>query len=70
MKDRLRNYGLWVSVIALIPMILELFGVDVMPEQFEQVGMGILSVLVMAGILNNPTTSSKWFLDDKKEKED
>lgn len=66
MSKRLKNYGLWVSVIALIPMILELFGVDVMPEKFAELGNGILAVLVMAGIINNPTTETKGFLDDKK----
>lgn len=63
--SRFRNYGLWVSIAALIPMILKVFGVDVIPEDYENIVQTILSILVMAGILNNPTTKTKGFKDDK-----
>ena len=65
-KSRLRNYGLWVSIAALIPMILKGFGINILPENYDEIITTILSILVMAGILNNPTTETKWFLDDGK----
>lgn len=63
-KERFKNYGLWAAILALIPMVLELFGITLVPEKYKQVCVAILSILVMAGILNNPNTECKWFLDD------
>ncbi|GAB6167650.1 hypothetical protein JCM1393_01100 [Clostridium carnis] len=64
--SRFRNYGLWVSIAALIPMVLNLFGIKVIPEEYQTITNTILSILVAAGLLNNPTTTSKWFRDDCK----
>lgn len=66
-KDRLRNYGLWISVAALIPMVLKGFNINILPENYDQIIIAILSILVMAGILNNPTTECRGFLDDSGE---
>ncbi|MGL4874988.1 MAG: holin [Clostridium sp.] len=66
--SRFKNYGLWVSVAALVPMVLKGFGVDVLPENYNEIITAGLGILVMAGILNNPTTVSKGFLDDKETK--
>lgn len=63
--SRFKNYGLWVSVCALVPMVFKAFGVDTLPENYNDIVYAILSILVMAGILNNPTTNNKGFLDDK-----
>ena len=63
-KERFRNYGLWAAIRALVPMVLELFGITLVPEKYKEVCMAVLSILVMAGILNNPNTECKWFLDD------
>ncbi|HEY5525281.1 MAG TPA: holin, partial [Clostridium sp.] len=30
-KSRFRNYGLWVSIAALVPMLLKGAGVDILP---------------------------------------
>ncbi|WP_297520415.1 holin [uncultured Clostridium sp.] len=64
---RLKNYGLWVSVLALAPMLLDGFGVDILPANYEIITTAVLGILVTAGILNNPTTSNKGFLDDGKK---
>lgn len=66
-KDRLRNYGLWISVAALIPMVLKGFNINILSENYDQIIIAILSILVMAGILNNPTTECRGFLDDSGE---
>lgn len=67
-SSRFRNYGLWVSIAALIPMVLQGFGLDILPENYKEIVNAILTILVMAGILNNPTTLNRWFLDDKNYK--
>lgn len=64
--SRFKNYGLWVSILALIPMILSAFGVHIVPEEYQTITNTILSILVALGIVNNPTTQAKWFNDDKR----
>lgn len=64
--SRFKNYGLWVSILALIPMILGVFGVHIVPEEYQTITNTILSILVALGIVSNPTTQAKWFNDDKR----
>lgn len=66
-RDRLKNYGLWISVAALIPMVLKGFNINILPDNYDQIVTAILSILVMAGILSDPTTECKGFLDDSNE---
>lgn len=66
--SRLKNYGLWTSIIAFIPLVLEGFGVEILPDNYQAIATAFLGILVTAGILNNPTTSNKGFLDDGDDK--
>lgn len=66
--SRFRNYGFWLSIAALIPLLLNAFGVDFIPEEYEAIVNAVLAVLVAAGIINNPTTESKWYVDDTVNK--
>lgn len=63
--SRLKNYGLWVSILSAIPLVLKSFGVNIIPDDYNTVITTVLSILVALGILNNPTTAAKWYLDDK-----
>lgn len=65
--SRFKNYGLWVSILALIPMILSAFGVKVVAEEYQAITNLVLSILVTLGIVNNPTTNCKWYVDDKSK---
>jgi C1A family cysteine protease len=67
-KSRLKNYGLWISVIALIPMICKGFGLNILPDNYNEIATAILGILVFLGILNNPTTVTNGFKDDKEIK--
>lgn len=67
--SRFKNYGLWVSIFALIPLVLQGFGIDVLPGNYEEIVVALLGVLVMAGILNNPTSENTGYLDDKTKEE-
>jgi uncharacterized membrane protein len=70
-NNRWRNAGLYVSVISFIPILLEAFGVTVLPEQWGAVKealMALISLLVIFGILSNPTTENAGYSDDKGEK--
>ncbi|MGL5677568.1 MAG: hypothetical protein ACRDDX_14255 [Cellulosilyticaceae bacterium] len=62
-KNRWRNYGLWVSIAAFIPLLLSSFGIHIIPN-YQTVVNAFLSILVVAGIISNPTTANLWFGDD------
>lgn len=63
--NRFKNYGLWMSILALMPMILKMFGISVIPAEFKEVSTVILLILVALGIINDPTTQCKGYRDDK-----
>lgn len=66
LKNRFKNYGLWISIAALIPLVLSAFGVELYNEEkYIQSINTILSILVALGILNNPNTDNRWYKDDK-----
>lgn len=64
--NRFKNYGLWVALAALVFMVLQDAGVQITPEKFENYVNTVLTILVLLGIVNNPTTENKGFGDDKK----
>lgn len=63
--SRFKNYGLWISIAALIPMVLKGFNIDILPDNYQEVINAVLAILVMLGLINNPTTENKGFVDDK-----
>ena len=66
MNNRIKNYGLWVAIIAFIPMLLQGFGLDVLPKNYQEIASAFLGILVLLGIVNDPTTENKGFKDDQK----
>lgn len=65
-KSRFKNYGLWLSILSLVPLILKSFGIDVLPENYNEICSSILGILVLAGILSSPTQGNG-YLDTKPE---
>lgn len=53
--ERFKNYALWVAVAALVGMILTDVGFGITPEKYDGYVNAILTVLVLAGIVNNPS---------------
>lgn len=66
-NSRWKNYGLWISIASLIPLILQSFNIELIPN-YQEIVNGVLGVLVLAGIINNPTTDHKGFHDDSSTK--
>jgi uncharacterized membrane protein len=62
--SKFKNYGLWVAVAAFIGLILQDAGVIVTPEKFQGYVDIILNILVLAGIISNPSVG-KGFTDKK-----
>lgn len=69
MMERFKNYGLWVSFAAFIPLILEAFGLKILPENYSEIVNSLLGILVLAGIVSNPVNGKGYFDDKSKEKE-
>ncbi len=70
MKKRLRNYGLWVAVAAFALLIAQTLGFITLPgqvQQYNQLVNGLLGILVLLGILNDPTTQNTGYKDDIAE---
>jgi uncharacterized membrane protein len=61
---RFKNYGLWVSIFAFIPILCQGLGMDIIPANWQIAVQSILGILVGLGLLNNPNTETKGFSDD------
>lgn len=62
MNDRFKNYALWAAIFAFIPLLLKGFGMDILPENYNEIWTALLGILVLAGIVNDPT-HGKWYKD-------
>ena len=61
MREKLRNKWVWTSAISLIILILKRYGVfDADIELINVISEGILTILVVIGILNNPDEKGKY----------
>ncbi|MBU3112115.1 holin [Clostridium lacusfryxellense] len=58
MKEKFKNYGLWVSIFAFIPLLLQSFNINVLPENYIEVTNSLLGILVLGGILSNPNSGT------------
>lgn len=55
MKNKWKNYGLWVAIASLLGMILQDVGFHIAPEKFEKYVDAVFTILVLAGIISNPS---------------
>lgn len=62
---RFKNYGFCVSFFALIPIICQTANVELPFDEYNTLINAILTFLVAAGIVSNPTTETKWYHDDR-----
>jgi uncharacterized membrane protein len=62
--QRFKNYALWVALAAVVGMALVDFGAIPNTELFDGYVDKILYVLILAGVINNPSSGSG-FKDDK-----
>lgn len=69
LKSRCRNYGFCLSFLALIPVTCQMFDIPLPKSEYEVFTNALLTFLVAAGIVSNPTTSNKWYIDDKEYRE-
>jgi uncharacterized membrane protein len=69
MNNRWKNYALWVSILAFVPLLAQGLGVYnihiILPGNYGDLANALLGILTLAGILNNPTSVNPGFGDDK-----
>ena len=58
MNNKFKNVGLWISVAALIPMVFKGFNINILPVNYNEIVNTLLGILILAGILNNPSNGS------------
>lgn len=61
-KERIKNVGFWVSLISSVFLILGAFGVEIGDETASSIINAVCSLLVVTGIVSDPTTG-KGYLD-------
>ncbi|MCH5161814.1 MAG: holin [Clostridiales bacterium] len=60
-KERMKNVGFWVSILSAIFLILGAFGVRIADATADSVISAVCSVLVVFGIVSDPTTGKGFF---------
>jgi uncharacterized membrane protein len=68
---RFKNYALWAALFAFIPILADSLGAYnihvVLPGNYDKFVVGLLGLLVLAGVVNNPSSGSGFA--DRKEDE-
>ena len=66
--NRLKSYPLWLAIAGLIPMLVSALAdyniLVVLPGNYDKLVIAVLGILVLAGIINNPTTEDHGFKDE------
>jgi uncharacterized membrane protein len=67
LPSRFKNYPLWVALASLVLLVLQAFGLPIVEAEYNRVVNAVLSVLVLAGVINNPSQGSGFKDEDKTE---
>lgn len=67
LKQRFQNIGLWLAFASLVYLILQDAGITLSNERYQTYVDLISQILILLGIINNPTTQNKWFGDDTNQ---
>lgn len=66
MKEKFKNYGLWLSIASTIIMILQAMGLRFDVPYVNEIITSVLGVLVTLGIISNPSDGSG-YIDKSNE---
>jgi phi LC3 family holin len=67
LRKRWRNYGFWISLASAVLLMLTAFGLKIDNEQVMTAVKAVLGTLTVLGIVNDPTTTTGSYADDKEE---
>ncbi len=57
-KNRLTNYNFWVSMVSAVLLVLQAFDIQFDIAYINEIATAVLGLLVVIGIINDPTKSS------------
>lgn len=63
---RFKNYALWIAIAAVVGMALVDFGVIPDTDVFNTYVEKILYILILAGVINNPSSGSGFKDSDER----
>ena len=66
-KNRLTNYNFWVSIVSAVLLVLQALKIKVDFIYVNEVSTAILGLLVVIGIINDPTKSNKTSVKTSEE---
>lgn len=55
---RFKNYALWIAIASLGLIVAQAFGLEIAEDKYNEIVNGVLTVLVLAGVVNNPTSGT------------
>lgn len=58
MRDKIKNYGFWISLASSIFLLLQALGLRIDIPVFNEVVTALMGVLVVLGIVSNPSQGS------------
>lgn len=56
-KVRLRNKTFWLTLVPLLVLLTQRLGLNWVPENWESIFNTVMEILIVVGIINDPTTS-------------
>lgn len=55
-KLRIQNKTFWATLIPLLVILLQQLGLNFVPENWQEIFATIMSILLLVGVINDPTT--------------
>jgi uncharacterized membrane protein len=55
---RFKNYALWIAVASLGLIVAQAFGLEIAEDKYNEIVNAVLTVLVLAGVVNNPSNGT------------
>lgn len=72
LKDKIKNYGFWMSLTAAVILVLQtlgqVFGFSVNDQAITSIVTSVCGMLIVLGIISDPTSGSG-FSDNSNKKE-
>lgn len=56
-RVRLRNKTFWLTLVPLLVLLTQRLGLNWVPENWESIFNTVMEILIVVGIINDPTTS-------------
>ena len=66
--SRLNNKGTILALVALVVTLVIQFGVDIDANKYTDIATTVCNILILLGVLNDPTTSTKAYIPGVSDK--